>query len=142
MYQHGLDEKKINKMVTKGAKELDDKARKALKKGEDYTRFGNDEFEVLFGGTDRDNELEYRMMFTPLAQKNLLSLIKEKEPFGDDFYFDKSKMLNFIQTNHSQSFDYRADPDTFVGYEYDAVREFFISYNDNYFKNFFFYTLS
>ena len=134
----GLDEKKINKMVTKGAKELDDKARKALKKGEDYTRFGNDEFEVLFGGTDRDNELEYRMMFTTLAQKNLLSLIKEKEPFGDDFYFDKSKMLNFIQTNHSQSFDYRADPDTFVGYEYDAVREFFISYNDNYFKNFFF----
>ena len=134
----GLDEKKIEKMVKKGAKELDDKARQAVKNNENYTRFGNDEFEVLFGGTNRDNEVEYRMLFTPLAQKNLLKLIKEKEPYGDDFYFDKNKMLNFIQTVHSQNFDYRADPDTFVGYDYEAMRQFFISYNDDYFKNMYF----
>ena len=74
-----------------------------------YQRFGNDEFEVLFGGTNRNNELEYRLLFTPLAQKNLLSIIKNPIPYGDDFSFIKDKMINVIRSNHSQTFDYRQE---------------------------------
>ena len=29
----------------------------------------NNEFDALFNGDDRDNEVEFRLLFTPLAQK-------------------------------------------------------------------------
>ncbi|MDE7100633.1 MAG: hypothetical protein K2O05_02130, partial [Anaeroplasmataceae bacterium] len=103
-------EKDIDKMVKSGSKSLDNKARKAVTKGSNYTRLGNDEFEVLFGGTNRNNEVQYRLLFTPLAQKNLLNLIKTPEPFGDDFYLEKDCELNFVQSKHSQNADYYANP--------------------------------
>lgn len=137
----GLDDKKIEKMVKKTSKQLDKRARKELMDDDEttnYTRFGDDEFEVLFGGTNRDHEVDFNLLFTPLARKNLLDIIKNKEPFGDDFFFTKSKMLNFIQTYHSQRFDYDADPNKFVGFDYDTIKKNFIEYNIRYFENFYF----
>ncbi len=135
-----MDDKQLKKFVKKGAKDLDAKQKKDLMdKNADtnFTRLGNDEFEVLFGGTDRNNELEYRLLFTPLAQKNMIRLLKQG-PFGDDFSFKKELTLNYIQSRHSQSFDYQANPMMFVSNDHDAARNFFINYNNNYFKNFFF----
>jgi len=137
----GCDEKKINKIVKNKAKELDKRARKELMDDNintNYTRFGDDEFEVLFGGINRNHEVQFNLLFTPLARKNLLDIIKNKEPFGDDFYFSKEKKLNFIKTNHSQTFDYDANPRRFMGFDFDEIQKEFISYNDDYFKNFFF----
>ena len=135
-----LNDKQLKKFIKKGAKDLDARQKHDLMDNDpktNFTRLGNDEFEVLFGGTDRNNELEYRLLFTPLAQKNMLKLIKEG-PFKDDFSFVKEKELNYIQSMHSQSFDYQANPMMFVSYDHDAARKFFIDYNNNYFKNFFF----
>ncbi len=136
----GMDEKQLKKFVKKGAKDLDAKQKKDLMDNNpdtNFTRLGNDEFEVLFGGTNRNNELEYRLLFTPLAQKNMIRLLKQG-PFGDDFAFKKELTLNYIQSRHSQSFDYQANPMIFVSNDHDAARKFFIDYNNNYFKNFFF----
>ena len=134
----GLSEKKIEKKVASGAKKLDKKARKAVTSGENYTRLGNDEFETLFGGTDRDNEVEFRMLFTPLAQKSLLQLIKTPQPYGDDFAIHKIKKLNYLRSEHAQGFDYEVDPVNFINYDYEAARKNFINLNTAYFKSLYF----
>ena len=136
----GMDEKHLKKFVKKGTKDLDAKQKRDLMDNDpktNFTRLGNDEFEVLFGGTDRDNEMEFRLLFTPLAQKNMLKLLKTG-PYGDDFSFEKELQLNYIQSRHSQSFNYQANPMMFVSNDHDAAKKFFIDYNNNFFKNFFF----
>ncbi len=137
----GKDDKAINKMVKKEAKELDKKAKHDLMDKDpktNYTRLGNDEFEALFGGENRDNEVEFRLLFTPLAQKNLIELIKEPEPYGDDFYFTKSKKLNYIQSRHSQTMNYNPSPKFFYNYDFEEAKKHFIEYNDLYFQAFFY----
>ena len=127
----GKDEKQIDRMVNKETKRLDKKAKKELMDDDpttNYTRFVNDEFEALFGGTDRNNEVEYRLLFTPIAIQNELSLIKNKEPYGDDFFFEKHKMINIITSKHSQTFDYSSNPDHFISYSYELSKEAFINY--------------
>lgn len=134
----GKSEKQIKRFVSSKAKKLDKKARSAVSSGESYTRLGNDEFEALFGGTDRDNEVEYRMLFTPLAQKSLLRLIKTPEPYGDDFTMQKIKRLNFVRSKHAQGFDYEVDPVNFIHYDYEEVKANFIRINTTYFKSLYF----
>ncbi len=131
-------EKDLDKKVNAGRKKLDKLARKAVSKGTNYTRLGNDEFEVLFGGTNRDNEVQFRLLFTPLAQNNLLELMKNPDPFGDDFALRKYHKLNFVETYHSQRADYYGNPAQFVDYDYESARTKFINYNVTYFKNLYF----
>lgn len=135
---NGMSEKQLEKHVASKAKKLDKKARKAVSEGQNYTRLANDEFETLFGGTDRDNEVEYRMLFTPLAQKSLLKLIKTPEPYGDDFAIQKIKKLNYLRSDHAQGFDYEVDPVNFVNFDYEAARADFIRINTTYFKSLYF----
>lgn len=134
----GKTEKEIEKIVSKGAKKLDKKSEKAVSNGGNYTRLGNDEFEVLYGGTNRNHEVQYRLLFTPLAQKNLLDIIKTPTPFGDDFYQFKDKCLNTIISEHSQYFSYDGNPLRFVGFDYDKCQSTFIEYNEKYFKGLYF----
>lgn len=137
----GMDEKQIHRLVQRKAKQLDRKARRELMDNDpttNYQRFGNDEFEVLFGGTDRDNEMEYRLLFTPLAQRNLIKLIKSNKPYGDDFEFVKMKCLNIVRTNHAQKTNYYANPAIFINNDYEKAKRIFINYNKNYFKSFYF----
>ena len=134
----GLSEKKIEKKVASKAKKLDKKARQAVSSGDSYTRLGNDEFETLFGGADRNNEVQYRLLFTPLAQKSLLKLIKTPEPYGDDFSIQKIKKLNFVRTKHAQTFDYEVDPVNFMDYDFEEARRKFIRINTEYFKSLYF----
>ena len=93
---NSLDEKGIEKYVRKHEKDLTKLSEKAQKNGGNYTPLGNSEFELFFGGLDRDNEVEYRLLFTPLAQKSMLQVLKSKVGYGDDFKFIKDKGLNVI----------------------------------------------
>lgn len=137
----GKSEQEIKQTVNKKVKKLDKKSRKDLTDNDpttNYTRFSHDEFEALFGGTDRDNEVEYRLLFTPIAIYNELDIIKNKEPYGDDFYLEKRKKLNMITSSHSQRFRYDSDPSRFVDYSYEDARDRFIDYCDYYFKGIYF----
>lgn len=133
-----MDEQQIKKIVSNRTSKLNKKSKDATLKGKDYTKFGNDEFEAIFGGEDRDNEVEYRLLFTPLAQKNMLDLLKSKDPFGDDFYFDKEKMVNYIQSKHSQNTDYYSNPSRFIEFDYQKAKKKFIDYNMSYFEGLYF----
>ncbi len=136
-----MTDKQIAKKVSQDSKAFDKRARKELMDNDattNYTKFGNEEFESLFGGTDRDNEVQFRLLFTPLAQRNLLKLIKSSDGYGDDFYFEKNKKINYIQSNHSQNFDYRTDPSKYVSHDYKIIKSNFMKYNEEFFKSIYF----
>ena len=135
---NSMDEKEIDKYVRKHERDLQKMAEKAMKKGGTYTPLGNPEFELFFGGLDRDNEVEYRLLFTPLAQKSMLQVLKSKVGYGDDFRFIKDKGLNVITSAHSQGTTLFVDVEAFKGFDFEKIEEFFINYNDEYFRALFF----
>ena len=135
---NSMDQKAIDKYTRDFIKEMEKKVKKTSYDKKPLTLMGNDEFEAMFKAMDRDNDVEFRLLFTPLAQKNMLDLIKSKKPYGDDFTFIKQKGLNYIKSKHMQNADIEADPARFQSYDYDAARDFFIKFSDNYFQAFYF----
>lgn len=134
-------EKKIAKMVAKDDKKMDKVAEKALNDDDSNTNFtemNNTEFESLFHAWDRDNEVEFRLLFTPLAQNNMINLLKMKQPFGDDFAFTKRKRINVIRSEHDQHLDFEADPTRFYGFDVRVMRDSFVQYTDYLFKSIYF----
>ena len=133
-----MDDKEIEKYVRKHEKDLYKLAEKEMGKGGTYTPVGNSEFELFFGGLNRNNEVEYRLLFTPLAQKSMLSLLKSKEGYGDDFNLVKSHMINLLNSIHSTGDAIFVDVTRFYDFDYEKIKEKFIDYNDYYFKAIFF----
>ena len=129
-----LDDKKLAKFTHKFEKKLN----KVSKKDMSFTKLANTKFESLFNALDRDNEVEFRLLFTPLAQNNMVDLIRMKAPYGDDFTFYKQKELNYIKTNHAQGFDYSGDPSKFMDFDLARSKENLINYCDAYFESFYF----
>ena len=133
---NNMSDKDIAKKTNAFSKELKKMAEDRLKDG--FTPMTNVEFEYLFNALNRDNEVEFRLLFTPLAQKSMLDLIKSETPFGDDFYFEKAQNLNFIQSKHSQSADYEGDPNQFIHFDNRIAKTTFVNYHDTFFRNVFF----
>lgn len=132
------DKKEVDKFVEKGENRLQDYAEKAVKQNKTFTPMANTEFETLFGAWNRDNETQFRMLFTPLAQTNMVDLITDTKYYGDDFTFEKRGPLNFIVSDHAQKTDLYASPFIFTHYSVDTIRESFLKYMNNYFKCIFF----
>ena len=134
-----MSNKQIERKVNKDIKKLEKKSEKATINGQDYTVLGNSEFEVLFGATNRNNEVQFRLLFTPLAQKQLLDLMKDKEvAYGDDFDFVKNKMINYIYPEHLKSIALNVSPDYYLGYDIEDMKVKFVNYNNAYFKSIYF----
>ena len=135
-----LSEKEKNKLAAEGVKRIKKLSEKQLKEGSEHviTPMGNDRFDAFFGADDRNNEVEFRLLFTPLAQKNMLDLIENPAPYGDDFVMVKEGMVNSVASAHSQGFDYSANPERFAGYDYEAMKGGFVSYCDSYIQSLFF----
>ena len=133
------DDKQLKKYVESYEKSLDKKIKNRALSDKPLTMMGNTEFEALFNATNRDNDVEFRLLFTPLAQKNMISLLRNKTSgYGDDFQFIKNKELNYIKSAHMQNADIDGDPDRFNNYDYAAAKKFFINYCDKYFSSFYF----
>ncbi|HPG43105.1 MAG TPA: hypothetical protein PLJ98_04770 [Acholeplasmataceae bacterium] len=135
-----MNEKQIERQVKRDLRKLEKKTEKSIAKGGTYTVMGgNSEFEVLFGASDRNNEVQFRLLFTPLAQKQLLELMKDQEiGYGDDFDFEKIKKINIVYPEHLDNFDLNIAPSFFHGYELEQIRKNFIDYNMDYFKRIYF----
>ncbi len=114
------DERELRSFIKREEGRLRDKTEEMTKKGKSFTPLANTEFEALFGAYDRDHEVQFRLLFTPLAQQNMLELIKGKEGFGDDFLMRKAGTVSLVQSKHSSkyfSYDF-----LFVG-DYLSVEE-------------------
>lgn len=96
------DDKEVEKLVKERTKAMERKAEEVIAKGGSFQPLANSDFESLFGAFDRDNEVEYRLLFTPLAQQNMAELITSKEPYGDDFSFFKMKKINIVSSRHGR----------------------------------------
>ena len=133
-----MEKSKLEKYVEKHEKDLYQLAEKELGKGKTYTPLGNSEFEFVFGGLNRNNEVEYRLLFTPLTQKAMLDLLETSKPYGDDFNFSKKYCINTIRSKHSNMFNMFSEPSNFFHFDYEVARDNFIKYNDEYFQSVFY----
>ena len=127
------DTKSYEKYIEKQIKVI----QKEKKKSDSFVQLNNDEFEVLFHALNRDNEREFRLLFTPLGQKSMVYLIKSS-PYGDDFTFTKKKKLNLISSSHVLSSNRNCDPVNYYSYSIKKSKELFVSYSTNYYSSFFF----
>ena len=127
-------EKEIERFVKRGEKKLKKKTDKAISQNSDFMSMSNSDFEVLFDALDRTNEVQFRTLFTPLAQTNMVALILSKIGYGDDFNFIKSKRTNRIISNHSQGRVINLLPGNYISYSYDIIKENFIEKNKEFFK--------
>jgi hypothetical protein len=89
----------------------------------------NSDFEVLFDALDRNNEVQFRTLFTPLAQTNMVELIRSSSGYGDDFNFIKQNRTNKIVTQHSQGRVINLLASAYFSYSFDIIKENFINKN-------------
>lgn len=139
-YKHIEDwsEQKVDKKVKKGEKKLKKKAEKALMKGEKFTEMANSEFDVLFDAIDRDNEVQFRLMFSPSAQLNMVRLMRSEDGYGDDFSFVKHGKHNYIVSEHAQKWNMDTSPKNYYSYDVDIALNNFKNFNNEYFKSVYF----
>lgn len=110
-----------------------------LKDESQYTLMGNHEFEALFETTNRTNEVEYRLLFTPIAQIQMLKLLRDtKTGYGDDFTFRKNHKINLLFAEHLNAFTLDTDPEFFRDWNYDRAARDFLAFMTRYFKSLYF----
>lgn len=137
-HSENLSEKKLERKIQKGEKQLEKQARKAVKNGGTFQEMANSEFDVLFGARDRDHEVQFRLMFTPLAQNSMVALLTDKENYGDDFDFIKNRRFNAIISDHAQNWNMSTSARSYYSHDVDQIRRNFIGFNSIYFKSIFF----
>lgn len=135
---HNKSEKAIEKYVKRGEKRLQRKSDRALKKGDDFTSMANSDFEVLFDALDRTDEVQFRTLFTPLAQTNMVDLLLSKVGYGDDFNFFKDKRMNTIASTHSQGRALILPTHGFASHSFEIIMHNFLNLNMEYFKAIYF----
>ena len=131
-----LSESKRKSFIRSRAKKIKKLAKKNIDSG--FTELGNEEFDALFGAFNRDHEVQFRLLFTPLAQKNLVNIITGGSPYGDDFNMVKQKCINVIASEHSQNWNFNIDTSQYFTYDVDICRNKFLTLNEEYFKSMYF----
>ena len=117
---------------------LENKSRN-MEEGKTFTVMSNREFDALFDATDRNHEVQFRLLFTPLAQQETLKLLQDSQfGYGDDFIFNKSHMINIVKPAHMDATDISNEPEKFHTYELAQSRIFFNSYHNDFFRSFYF----
>jgi hypothetical protein len=137
----GLDEGIIsNWRKSSAVRKIEKKANKQLKSGDgQLTVMSNREFEALFNALDRDREIEFRLLFTPLAQQEMVTLLNDKVVgYGDNFAFAKQSRVHIVEPGHLGHIHIDANPELFRKLELKEAREFFNSFHNEYFKAIFF----
>lgn len=105
----------------------------------DFAMMSNEEFEVAFNTSDRNNNQQFALLFTPLAQESMLKLLKDHTAgYGDDFDFLKHKMINTIIPQHLQSLDLDMNPKQYQNFDYDQAQQDFYTINAKYFRAIYF----
>ena len=133
-FVHELTPKKLQKHIKNTEKEIRKISERAVKEGKTFLEMGNTEFDALFYALNRNNEVEFRVLFTPTAQKNMIELLKDKD-FGDDFYFDKDEKLNIISNNKEWTLN--INKSYYNDFSFDVIKERYFEINKEFFKNFY-----
>ena len=130
----GKSDKEMLKIADKKDREEDKKAARALKKGESYTKLANSKFEAYMNATGRDHDVDYRVMFTPLAQANYCYNFSKQ----DDIYYTKNKCENIVRSLHDNGKDYSGSPLNYISFDYEVIQKKFMEYNMSFFEGIYF----
>lgn len=104
-----------------------------------YTLMSNHDFEAFFDTRNRSDEVEYRLMFTPIAQQEMTKILRNNtDAYGDNFIFKKSRKINKIIPEHLQSISLDTNPAQYMDYNIEAMRKSFVDTNVNYFRAIYF----
>ncbi|WP_029513166.1 MAG1210 family protein [Mycoplasmopsis primatum] len=139
-FTNKLNEKELAKFYKKKEKEFKKRSDAAIKNAGSFTTMGNINFEALWHCTDRNDEKEYRMLFTPVAQQKLSKLLLDNEiGYGDDFDFTKAGKVNLIEPAHiefSQTiFKNKLSCESFL---FNKIYEQFMNNYSKFFKSIYF----
>ncbi len=105
----------------------------------DFAMMTNEEFEVAFDTRNRNNNQQFALLFTPLAQENILRLLKDRQVgYGDDFDFYKNKTINIIIPDHMQELNLDMNPAQYRHFDYEKAKKEFQEINAEYFKAIYF----
>ena len=129
-----LSQRALDSLVRKGEKKLRKKAADALEKNKNFTGMTNTEFDVLFDALDRDHEVQFRLLFTPLAQTNMMDLLRSETGYGDDFDFFKQQRMSTIVSEHSQNRSLLLAPEKIHSHDFELIRQYFMEQHQEYFK--------
>ncbi len=130
------DTRAAEKKISKEVKALEKKSRTP---GSTFMLMTNETFEVLFGATDRNNEHQFRQLFTPFAQQTLTTLLRDKEVgYGDNFIFVRDHMVNILEPSHLMTTELSISPQSLSHYSLEMLETNFVAVSDNYFRSLFF----
>jgi len=116
-----------------------EKRSRDIGEGKTFAVMSNREFDALFDATNRNHEVQFRLLFTPLAQQEMLKLLKDSQHgYGDDFAFSKRNMINILEPAHLNHTDIGGEPEKFHSYELAQARTFFNGYHNDFFRSFYF----
>ena len=124
-------------LLSKGIASIRKKGQDSLEGGGSFQALANEEFDAQFNALDRNNEVEFRVLFTPLAQNNYKDIF-ENSPYGDDFVFNKECKINEIKTDNSQKWDFNTAPSQYYDFSFQKIKEKFINFNCAYFEHMYF----
>lgn len=106
---------------------------------DDFAMLTNEDFEVAFNTSNRNNNQQFALLFTPLAQESMLNLLKDTSAgYGDDFDFDKSRMINTIISKHMQELNLDLNPEQYHDFDYSRAKADFYTINARYFRAIYF----
>ncbi|UKS53940.1 MAG1210 family protein [Mycoplasma feriruminatoris] len=126
-----LNEKDKNKLIKNVEKEL----KKYSEKNLNFTPLSNTKFESFWSCFDRNNEREFRLLFTPLAQQNLVELVQDRnKSFGDNYHMLKVNKWIVFTTDKLNEINFYDHEDQYEHYSIEHIQNHFYSINKNYFK--------
>lgn len=105
----------------------------------DFAMMTNEEFEVAFDASNRNNNQQFALLFTPLAQESMLRILSDETVgYGDDFSFEKTQMINVITPSHIQTLDLDLNPEQYHHFDFDEAKKAFYDINAQYFRAIYF----
>lgn len=104
-----------------------------------FMMMSNEQFDAMFNALDRNNETQFRLLFTPVAQRQMMALLRDRKVgYGDDFCYTKSRKISLLMPEHLQALKVDADPDYFRSWNLDGMEKFFNAYVNDYFRALYF----
>ncbi|MBP5182607.1 MAG: hypothetical protein J6331_06230 [Lentisphaeria bacterium] len=105
-----------------------------------FTILSNHEFDAVFSALDRSDEKAFRLLFTPLAQQEMLKILRDwKYGFGEKFSFLKRGMINVVFPDGAlENFDFSASPALFFDYDLTSSEKKFNDYCNEFFRRIYF----
>ena len=104
-----------------------------------FTMVANHDFEVLFHAIDRDHPVQFRLLYTPLAQQQTVALLRDREQgWGDDFSLRKDRMVTLVDAEHLSDAEVETPPSRYASYDLDDIRAKFVSFCNEWFKHMYF----